>query len=163
MTPEKRLLQLAAMALVFGGFALPAPAMAEDRSGFQPVFSDGLLVATAGHSARFGFILRPDPLQDSRRDRQGDAGTLDPLGRVAFGARIGESGPVSAHVGLGGLTGRDPGDALRELPLMLGFNYGDLGRFLLSGEVVLPTRLRSGEVKGRVSSGTVRVNASFRF
>jgi hypothetical protein len=163
MTTEKRLLRLRALALAVAGLVLSAPAVAQDGSAHQPGFSDGLLSPPAGHNARFGVILRPDPLQEAMRRGQGDAGALAPVGRVAFGARIGETGAVSAHIGLGDLTARDPGHTLRELPLTLGFDYGDLGRFLLSGEVVLPTRLRSGEVRGRVSSGTVRVNASFRF
>ena len=156
-----RLSKRGALALTVAGLAFVTPAGAEER-GFLPLFSESAIALPAGQDARFGLFLRGSPAQDPQRVGHRANGELSTIGRVAFAARL-TNRPVAAHIGLSDFSRRDRDRGLQDLPLALGVEYGDFERFLFSGEVVLPTRLNSGEVRGGISSSSVRVNASFRF
>ena len=161
MKIAKRLLTCGALALAITGLNFVSPSWAEER-GFLPLFNDSLSGLLIGQDARFGLFLRSAPVQDPQRVGRRSIGETSTIGRVAFGARLADR-PVSAHIGLGDMSLQDQTREVQDLPLTLGVDYGNFERFLFSGEVVLPTRLNAGELRGGISSSSVRANASFRF
>lgn len=161
MKISTRFFRNTALAFVTLGLTLGVPALAEER-GFLPLFSEGGSALSNGSDARFGVFLRSSTTQDALRLGQRLGGEHPTLGRVAFGARLANR-PIAAHIGLSDMATRDRVRELQVLPLTLGVDVGNFERFLFSGEVMLPTRLQSGEVRGRISSSSVWVNASFRF
>lgn len=149
----------------------PSQARAEELNrqylfgtGFIPLFGDGSGDPATSGDALFGLFLRPGPpAAVSYSGVQNQAEHSAPgLAQVAFGAQM-RGRPVAAYVGLGSHVSNTTGGQVNDLPLSIGVDVGNFERFLFTGEVLIPTRSDDGEVRGRVTSNSVRINASFRF